>query len=753
MRKTALDILLALPLLIAAWFFFSPMLDGGFLTDDYHNIRFATYGPEGSSEFDSDNPWEALTYFHQKATDRFELYRPLIPVSVRASYEYSGLEPRPWIATNIVLHLLGAILVIILTRTLFPEVSRIALLCACALFTFSPLQTQVAYWTSARSDSLCWIFGALALILKIGNPQRVWIPLACVWLSMMSKEAGLVFLGLVGFCDLAQGLPEEAGGARNRISRFAAALVSLAIYIGIRSYVFGDLAVGNAYGSKDFWVTLKADGIANLKSGFVTAMAPVTDVIFDHESWRLPLKIVFIATNAVIGFAGLTMLAKRGFFRFLVVAGLMVGPFVMASLVSRLDERFINTRGCYVPLFALSTFLSLIVARFPRSGIAISLLIVGASLPVSWSLQEKYVLSAKGTEQIIGAMQAEARGLDHERFDRVAVLNFQHLTWFLGGFSAAGCLPPAMMRPQLDADLETNLVTLDGVDPNRAFLTPFKSAFVSGTECAVFEMHFVDENTGYEFLRRHPRALSDENQLALTSLAPAKGSVVEIDLKDADSLVPRFVVEHDGGQVHSYRVSLFNPRGRVIDTIAKVEKVDAANGKSQVHLALPALPARMALACIEPQTFVWIVYAEDSAGKVLGWSPFVHYVAQTLKTMIRINEQLEIADEEIVFEMSRGGGPGGQKVNKTSSRITLIFDVDGSPSLSEEQRRVLLNKLQHRLTKEGILRLDVQSERSVESNKRLATERFVEIFREALRRKKAPQEDEADEGLAKAPIE
>ncbi len=100
--------------------------------------------------------------------------------------------------------------------------------------------------------------------------------------------------------------------------------------------------------------------------------------------------------------------------------------------------------------------------------------------------------------------------------------------------------------------------------------------------------------------------------------------------------------------------------------------------------------------------------------------------------MIRINPRLEIPESELSFSASRSSGPGGQNVNKVSSRVTLRFDLEGSPSLTDEQKRRLRRRLSSRLTKEGVLQLDSQRHRSQSANREDAVARFQELLRKAL---------------------
>jgi ribosome-associated protein len=101
---------------------------------------------------------------------------------------------------------------------------------------------------------------------------------------------------------------------------------------------------------------------------------------------------------------------------------------------------------------------------------------------------------------------------------------------------------------------------------------------------------------------------------------------------------------------------------------------------------------------------------------------------------VRINDRVAIPEDELVFTASRSGGPGGQHVNKVSSRVTLRFDLDASPSLTAEQKRRVRRRLATRVSRDGVLRVVCGRHRSQIANRREATERFAELVRQALRR-------------------
>ncbi len=104
--------------------------------------------------------------------------------------------------------------------------------------------------------------------------------------------------------------------------------------------------------------------------------------------------------------------------------------------------------------------------------------------------------------------------------------------------------------------------------------------------------------------------------------------------------------------------------------------------------------------------------------------------------MIRIDSHLSIPESEISFTFSRSGGPGGQNVNKLNTRATLRFDVVRSPSLSDAQRSRIQEKLPTRISREGILRVVSQKHRTQKMNREAASERFAELLRDALVRRR-----------------
>ncbi|NLE09972.1 MAG: aminoacyl-tRNA hydrolase [Actinobacteria bacterium] len=100
--------------------------------------------------------------------------------------------------------------------------------------------------------------------------------------------------------------------------------------------------------------------------------------------------------------------------------------------------------------------------------------------------------------------------------------------------------------------------------------------------------------------------------------------------------------------------------------------------------------------------------------------------------MVLVSEDLEIPETEFSFTTSRSSGPGGQNVNKVSTRVTLLWSVKESPSLNDQQRERVFQRLPGRINREGILRVVSQRHRTQLANREAVVRRFGELLREAL---------------------
>lgn len=88
---------------------------------------------------------------------------------------------------------------------------------------------------------------------------------------------------------------------------------------------------------------------------------------------------------------------------------------------------------------------------------------------------------------------------------------------------------------------------------------------------------------------------------------------------------------------------------------------------------------------------------------------------------------------ELVFSASRSGGAGGQNVNKVNTKVELRFNIAASVLLTDEEKSILLQKLEAKLTQEGILIIVSQTERTQLRNKEIGIEKFYDILEKSLK--------------------
>jgi ribosome-associated protein len=89
-------------------------------------------------------------------------------------------------------------------------------------------------------------------------------------------------------------------------------------------------------------------------------------------------------------------------------------------------------------------------------------------------------------------------------------------------------------------------------------------------------------------------------------------------------------------------------------------------------------------------------------------------------------------ENELTFSATRSSGPGGQNVNKVSTRVELRFNINKSAVLEYHEKNLLQTKLARRINKEGELILTSQTERSQLGNKEKVTDKFYRLLEKSL---------------------
>ena len=120
------------------------------------------------------------------------------------------------------------------------------------------------------------------------------------------------------------------------------------------------------------------------------------------------------------------------------------------------------------------------------------------------------------------------------------------------------------------------------------------------------------------------------------------------------------------------------------------------------------------------------------------------------ESRLAITAHLSIPIAELDFAFTRSQGPGGQNVNKLSTRVELLFDIGESPTLNDDQKKLIVAALKSRIDSDGVLHIASQRSRSQWQNREDATRRFAELLRHALRPGKKRVKTVVPKGAKKA---
>lgn len=97
---------------------------------------------------------------------------------------------------------------------------------------------------------------------------------------------------------------------------------------------------------------------------------------------------------------------------------------------------------------------------------------------------------------------------------------------------------------------------------------------------------------------------------------------------------------------------------------------------------------------------------------------------------------VQILEREVVFRAVRSSGPGGQHVNKTSSKVVLLLSLHDSKALNDHEKELIFSKIPSRINAKGVLRLVSQDSRNQHANRQFVWQKLLNMFQRCFAEQK-----------------
>lgn len=185
-----------------------------------------------------------------KVAWRFRTVRPMAFLTWFLDYKIFSIHPLGWYLTNLFLHAISMIIVILLTRKITDDM-LIAIIVG-AFFALSPLHHEVINWIAARADLLCGLFYLIAVLTYLTYRKKhdtlfLCISLLAFTLALLSKESAVSLPLIIVACELLLSKDIKSGLKKNaHVFLYYGAVLGL--YLVMRFFVYGTISTGASLG-------------------------------------------------------------------------------------------------------------------------------------------------------------------------------------------------------------------------------------------------------------------------------------------------------------------------------------------------------------------------------------------------------------------------------------------------------------------------------------------------------------------------